>query len=302
MTEYNQLLVDPVNNDEININTTTVQSKLFNVDSFIQDVKQESIINNKRILKNAINMNAYDVSNSCIREVVFKLSKTPVKYYAHKWLPITFRAALGKAIHNYIQDISKIFTEQECSMKIPSIRVSTRLDCLINENVIVEIKSLPYRDYKKIYQTNQPRLADFYQAVLYKYLIETHLQEIQNQSRDNLRSDPPKLKKYNINYLQFIYVANDLVSQDTTSISQELKLITTFKKLLNSRYNKFFFIKTIDIDLQSIDISQHTNFIISKINEINRYINSNKIPPKSHKYIEKNCFFCFYNLICKNYK
>ncbi len=306
MTNYNDLLVKTLITDN-KINTidtinVTKKSTLFNVDNFVIDVKQASIKNNKRILENAVNMNAYDISNSCIREVVFKLLKTPIRYYAHKWLPITFRAALGKAIHNYIQNTSTIFTEQECSMRVPSLRISVRLDCLINDNVLIEIKSLPYKDYKKVYQNNQPRLADFYQAVLYKYLIENYLSEIQSQSIDTLRSKPPKLKKYKIEYLQFIYVANDLISQDTTSISQELKLITNFKKLLKSRYNKFFFINTITIDLKSIDITQHINFIISKINEINNYINANKIPSKDHKYIETNCFFCFYNSICKNYK
>jgi len=137
------------------------------------------------------------------------------------------RASLGNAVHDCIQKNSDQFTEQEKSIKVPSIRCSVRLDCLIGDNILVEIKSCTYTDYKKIIKNQTPRIEDFYQVMMYKYLLEHHLKEAQAQTQ--LRTPPPELAKYNIDTLQLIYVAHDICASDAESFSQCLKMATELK-------------------------------------------------------------------------
>lgn len=299
--------IESSNSQEVNTSDKTIiqhdtQPQLFTVDQFIKDVRTQSIKNNKNIYDESQYMNAYDIASNCIREIVLKLLKYPIKDYSHAWLPILLRSAIGKAVHSFIQDNSTVFTEQECSLKVPSINVSGRVDCLINDSVLVEIKSCTYDDYHKILTTQRPRIADFYQTILYKYLLENHLPEIQNQPRDNLRSDPPKLSKYNIRTVQFIYVAHNIFSQSVTDINSALKYVTEIKKLLRSRYNKFHFITVLNINLDDIDLTDYIDYIKTKIRRVNYYLEGNKIPPLTDDFVDpKKCYFCMYKSNCKSF-
>jgi len=68
------------------------------------------------------NITGYDIAHNCIMQVLFKLRNTPIKNYADIWLPIFMRTELGNAVHRFIQDNTKQFTEVELNLKVPSIR------------------------------------------------------------------------------------------------------------------------------------------------------------------------------------
>jgi len=104
-----------------------------------------------------------------------------VKSFADKWLPILLRSTIGTAIHEFIQSNTNQFTEGEVSLKIPSIKFSGRLDNLIGPNILIEIKSCTYADYEKIIRTRKPRVSDFYQAIVYKYILENILMRLEIQ-------------------------------------------------------------------------------------------------------------------------
>lgn len=274
--------------------------RIFNIDDFLNDIAVASHEKNLRYLSQTTNINGYDIGTNCIRQIVFKLLKAPIHSYVDSWLPVIMRAFLGNAVHDFIQDHSKSFTEWECSMKVPSIRTSVRLDNLINDNVLVEIKSCTYSDYDKIIRTKKPRDPDFYQSMFYRYLLQNHLDEIQQQPRENLRTPAPALPKYNIDTIQVIYVAHDLLSSESGSISEALRHAAAVKKLLNSKYNQFYYITAVTIDLNTIDPSPYENYIIEKVQTINYFVESNKIPPMDNKFVKDSCFFCLYKRICKS--
>ncbi len=274
--------------------------KLFHVQDFIDDLNDKSHNKNKEYRNNAQLINSYDIAHNCIRDVVFKLLHYPIADYHDVWLPISLRANIGNAIHDFIQSTYTGFTEQEVSMKVPSIKCSTRIDCLINNNVLVEIKSCTYTDYYKIIKSKRPRDEDFYQTLLYKYLLENHLQEIQSQQ--NTRTPPPKLDHYNIELIQLIYVAHDIMSSDVKSFSEAQNNAKQVKQLLQSRQNQFHFITSIDLNLTKLDITEHMNWLLNKIKRINYYIDNQIIPPMNDEYIlTKGCFFCLYKQLCGQY-
>jgi len=211
------------------------------------------------------------------------------------------RAALGNAAHDFIQGVPDIFTETEVCLKAPSIKISSRLDGLINNNVLVEIKSCAYSDYQAIINTNKPRVKDFYQTIIYKYLLEHYLEEIKQQ-KPSRNGTLPKLDKYDIQYIQFIYVCHELIAADCHSISESLNISKVLKKQLESKRNPFWFIKTITIDTNTIDIDNYFDTIRDKINQINHHLSKSIVPPLDNKYINtKDCYFCLYNKICNNY-
>lgn len=285
----------------INPNTEHVNPKrLFDVNQFVEDVKEKS--NNIGYIqtKNLTMINSYAVAHDCIRETFFKINNFPIKSYANSYVPIILKATLGNAVHDFIQKHSTVFTELETSVKVPSIRLSCRMDALINDDVIVEIKSCTFKDYEVVLKTKKPRDPDFLQVMLYKYLLENHLEEAKQQT--NTRTKPPKLDKYDIKYFQFIYVANDIIASESENLSKALNDVTKVKKLLDSKYNQFYFINTVTIDLSTFDITPYYTWIINKINNLNNYLNTNKIPPLTDPFISKNCFFCLYKEICKQYK
>lgn len=274
--------------------------QLFDISQFISDLSSVSETRNKMAKQNSININSYDIAHNCIREIIFKIQNYPTESYRDVWLPILMRAYLGNAVHDFIQNSYKGFTELECSVKVPSVRASTRLDALINDNVLVEIKSCTYTDYYKIINHQKPRDADFLQTVFYKYLLENHLQEAQSQK--NTRSSPPKLKSYNIQYIQLIYAAHDVCSADCNSLSESINVSKKVKKMLNSRRNQFHYITSITLDLSKIDITPYTNYVVGKLNNINDHLNRNVIPPMNNPYINsKGCYFCIYKNICSQY-
>ncbi len=301
-----QQVINENNLSASTVNKHTIERKLdptrtyFNIDDFLMDVNEVSLDKNKKYLSNATNINGYDIASNCIRQIIFKLLKQPVTSYVDNWLPVIMRANLGNAIHDFIQNTSKTFTEWECSLKVPSQRVSVRLDNLIRDNVLVEIKSCTFTDYDKIIRTNKPRDNDFYQAMFYRYLLHEYLDEIKSQPLNTLRSPPPKLPKYNIDTIQLIYAAHDLISSESGSLSEALKHAAAVKKVLNSKYNRFYYITTITLDLNSFDTTPYENYIKEKLQTINYHIDCNKIPSMDNKFIKPSgCFFCLYKNICK---
>jgi hypothetical protein len=271
---------------------------LFNLDNFLKDLELKSQYKNKAYSSRSNSISSYDISSNCIRETIFKILNYPIEDFRDVWLPIVMRSFIGNAIHDFIQSTSTCFTESELSLKIPSIRTSCRMDNLINDNVLVEIKSCPYDDYSKILSSKRPRDADFKQTIFYRWLLHNHLTEAKQQPLETLRSSPPKLNKYNIKYIQYIYVAHDIIASDVSSMSQAISAVKKLKQLLNSRNNKFFFITVITLDLNTIDITPYEDEVIEKLNTINYCINNNIIPNKENRFIKNNCFFCLYKKIC----
>jgi hypothetical protein len=294
-------LIDLLSNTEDTSNDNTIikneRANPFDLQLFCDELKTKSEEENKLYLEYAESISGYSIASECIGTSVFKILNYPVESFSHKWLPIIMRASIGKAVHETIQNNTNQFTEQERSMKVPSIRVSVRLDGLIGNNVLVEIKSCTYDDYNKILKTQKPRIGDFYQCMLYKYIIENHLEECKLQT--NTRTAPPSLDKYDIDTLQFIYVAHDIISSDSECISECLKTVKTVKKLLNSKSNKFFFMTSVVLNTKDFEVKPFFDYIKEKIDSINYYVNSNKIPESDNKFIDRSkCFFCLYSPNC----
>ena len=303
-TVIDQILTEQEPNSEPsyqihNESIPTPAPTLFDINGFVQDLSDKSEQRNKQQQLHSNNINSYDIASNCIREVLFKILNYPVESYKNVWLPVIMRAKLGTAIHEFIQDNASVFTEAEVALRVPSQRVSVRLDNLINNNVLVEIKSCTYDDYAKIIRTQRPRDNDFYQVMFYRYLLHNHLEEARKQPNKK-RGVLPKLDKYNIQTVQLIYAAHDLLSSDTKSVSEAVRKAAEIKKLLNSRHNKFFYITTITLDLSVIDPAPYEAYIVEKLNTINQYLNSGTIPTMDNKFVKpKACFFCLYKAICR---
>ncbi|MFW6219384.1 MAG: PD-(D/E)XK nuclease family protein [bacterium] len=272
--------------------------KLFDLSCFGRELHTNSQLKNKSYQEYAQNISAYDLGVNCIRTVLYKLTKTPVKSYADKWLPLAMRSIIGSSIHGFIQTNSNQFTEQEVSLKIPSIRFSGRLDCLVNNNVLVEIKSVTYKDYKKIIKKQTPRDDDFYQALVYKYMLENHIQEAKDPNiKIRKGTSKPMLDFYDIKYIQFVYVAHEIMAADVEDLSEALHVMQQTKTMLNSAKNKFYFVTQLAVDATKCE--QHINYLKTKLDHILYYLNNNKIPPKEDPFIDsKKCFFCQYNNVC----
>lgn len=272
----------------------------FNIDVFMKELYEKSAVKNQLYREAVQNISAYDISSGCIRGVVYKLNNTPVESFADKWLPILMRSAIGTAIHDFVQNNTKQFTEREVSVKVPSIRFSGRLDNLIGPEVLVEIKSCPYSDYEKIITTRKPRVSDFYQSMTYKYILENHLIEARDPKiRVRRGTKKPRYDKYDIKTIQFIYIAHDVTATDVDSFDEILERIKQLKRLLNSKSNSFFFITTMVVDVTNDIATPFIDYVDKKIKAINQYLNTNTIPDKNDPYIDKkSCFFCMYNRMC----
>jgi hypothetical protein len=313
MSEYGQML-DQLSNDsnkqkEQVINESKdeiVQSSddLFTVDQFVANLSRSTAEKNRRYATRPIqNISGYDIASGCIREIYYRLTGVPLKSYEDLWLPVTMRGVIGSAVHDYIQENFN-FTEVEKSMKVPSINFSGRYDCSIGNHTLVEIKTAPYlgdKGYKNVVKTQQARKADFHQVMTYKYVLENFLKEMQRQPRESLRTDPPSADNYDIKYLQFIYIAHDIISADLESIPENRSLIAAFKRQLKSGKNKFSFITCITYDLTRIpNLDEYIKPIKSKIGAINDHLSSNKTPTMSNPFINKDsCFFCKYKEKCQ---
>lgn len=274
------------------------KGKPFDTSIFNEELREKSEVKNKNFSKFSKNINAYSISSECICAVIMKILGYPIKSFADKWLPLVMRGTIGSAIHDVIQDNTKQFTEVECSMKVPSIRFSGRIDGIIGNNILCEIKSCTYSDYEWIIKNQAPRKADFYQLIAYKYIIENYLKEIQN-GESKLRTPPPKLDKYEIDTIQFIYVAHDLCSADVDSIKDAFYIVDHTKKMFKSKYNQFYFMTSLVLDTNCFNVEKYIGFVKEKIELINYYVEHNKLPTESDKYIDKKkCFFCMYKDSC----
>lgn len=277
-----------------------VDYDLFNVETFTKELYEKSAIKNQLYKEAVQNISAYDISSGCIREVVYKLMNTPVESFADAWLPILMRSTIGTAIHDFIQNNTNQFTEREVSLKIPSIRFSGRLDNLIGPNNLIEIKSCPYSDYEKIIKTRKPRVNDFYQAMTYKYILENYLAEAKDPKiKVRKGTQKPKFDKYEINTVQFIYVAHDVTATDVDSFAEILERIKQLKRLLNSKSNSFFFITTMSVGTTNEIAKPFLDYVQHKIKSINDYMDKQQLPPLDDVYVDtKKCFFCTYRRIC----
>lgn len=282
---------------EDNIKSET-HSKLFDVDDFIIDLRKYSYDSNKKFIDNSERLNAYDLAHSCIRTGIFRVLNYPIKNYANNWLPIVLRGIMGTSAHELIQSVSKTFTEKEVYLRIPSRKISVKIDCLINTDVLVEIKTCPYTEYDKILKTGHARIGDFLQAILYKYLLETHIEESKKQELPKDRYFLPKFDKYDIKMIQMIYICNDLFSSES-DLDTSVKYAKDLRKKLNSKYNTMWFIKSINYDLSKINIKTHISMLKEKLDVANQYLDEQKVPPMTNKFVDKKkCFFCLYKTVC----
>lgn len=275
------------------------EQQLFTVETFKQTLKINSAHSNKHFIDNSERLNAYDIVHSCIRNPIFRLLGTPIPDYSDNWLPVKLRSSFGTACHNFLQTNSTCFTEKEIYLRVPSINISVKIDCLTGLNTLVEIKTCSYSDYSKILKTNHARTEDFYQALLYRYLLEHHIDEAKNQDIDLNKYNLPKHDKYTINTIQMIYVCHELFSSDYSSLDQAVQESKVLKQQLKSKYNTMWFIKAINYDVANSKFDHHVNMIKEKIDESNKFLQSKTIPPMNHKYVDvKKCFFCLYKTHC----
>ena len=270
----------------------------FDVAVFSQEVADKSENKNRIYAELASNINAYDIADNCIRQIIYKLTNTPVESFGDKWLPLSFRATLGNACHDFIQRTTKQFTEGEISIKIPSIRFSGRIDNLSGYNVLAEIKSCTYKDYQQIIRQQKPRILDFYQAMTYKYVLENYIEEARDPNIKT-RTNKPALEHYDIDTIQFIYLAHDITASDIEDFSLALKIVDDVKKQLKSKYNSFYFITSLILDVNCFDPEPYIDFIKNKMNQITGFLDSKTLPPGDNEFInKKKCFFCHYYGIC----
>lgn len=274
------------------------QINFFNVLDFQEELRKKTAEKNKSYHFYSENITAYDLAGGCIRSTYYRIKNIPCKNYSDNWLPVHLRSTLGTAVHDFIQGYTNVFTETEVALKVPSKRISARIDALIGKHVLCEIKSCGYTDFSDIIKKNQPRTKDFYQAIVYKYLLENHLQEIKEQQTKV--GNPPVKNKYDIKYIQFIYICHELISGESDSLSEAVKYAKNLKQVLNSKKNNFWFIHTVNLDLSTFDTKQYEDIIKDKAEEILKFLTLSETPPLSNKYIDtKQCFFCLHKDTCK---
>lgn len=266
----------------------------FNIKEFSNELHRKSEKKNKEYIQFSQNITAHDISR-CIRQILYRIRSTEIPVYADKWLPMFMRTIIGSSIHKFIQDNTSQFTEIEVKVKVPSLRFSGVIDGIIGNCGLVEIKSCTYSDYKKIIKSKKPRIPDFYQMLAYKYVLENFLPEIKENNK-NLRQN-----RYEIKFLQFIYVAHDIISADIEDFSSALEIIRHTKKLLNSKEDDFFFMTSLILEPNNFDFEKYESYIRRKIDAINNYLNNNIVPSLDDEFINKgDCYFCLYNQICNN--
>lgn len=313
MSELNSaidFLNNQTKNQENNINTKdNIEKKInknnkpFDIQLFENELYKKSFEYNKhKCDRQTQNITGYDICNNCIQEIVYKLRNTPISNYADGWLPIHMRTELGNATHTFIQNNTSQFTEIELNLKVPSLKFYGKIDYAIGENILGEIKSVPYNEYASIVKNQKPREKDFLQLMTYTYIINNYLSEIQSDDTKipEYAGLKPQLQKYETKQIQFIYLAHDIISSnETESLSAARKRIEELKKQIKSKNNPFFFITTLTINLTD-EIKEKTfEYIKNKFNEIHFYMNNHIDPDPNSIYInKKNCYFCLYSEIC----
>lgn len=274
----------------------------FDISLFATELDEKLALQNKERYNYSSNITAYSIAHDCIMYTVKKILNYPVPSFGSNWLPIVFRTELGNSLHSAIQKNTMQFDEVELQLKVPSIRFYGKCDGNSGNNVIADIKGLPFKEYMDILKNNKPRQSDFLQVMCYKYIIENYLDEIKQTLLDEQSKKPdkkfsiPKLNKYEIDTLDLIYVAHDVLSSDYETISECLQFQEEIKKRLNKgNSNPFYFMSVLSIKVDSFDCQTWINFIKDKISAINYYVDSNKLPPMNHPYIKKDkCFFCMF--------
>lgn len=307
MSTFNNLVdfISPINTNDIanDLNNINIQQENnfspFDIAKFKEELYTKSHNKNKEYSNYSENINAYDIASACIMQVLYRIRSQPIQSYANLYLPVYMRSVIGTGIHSFIQDYSDQFTETEVILKVPSLRFSGRLDALIGNNILVEIKSCAYNDYKKIIKSSKPRDADFLQAMTYKHLLENHIDEVKQGKITRENTNLPKLDKYKIDIIQFIYVAHDICAADIESFDEALEMIKKVKNLLNSKRDQFFFMTSNCVHMNTFNVTDYTNYIQSKIQSINYCLTNNTIPHKDDSFIDKSkCYFCIYKQVC----
>ncbi len=288
---------------EADMEVIDLSGKPFNIADFQEEIRSMSEEKNKkRAQRPNQNITGYDIAHNCIQSILYKLRHTPVPSYADKWLPIHMRSSIGTGIHEFIQRNTQQFTEIEPNIVVPSIGFYGKIDGLIGDNVLVEIKSCPWSEYDKIIKKQMPRQKDYLQAMTYAYILTNHCQETQSSAalkRVYEGGVVPKLKKYNIEKIQFIYVAHDIFAQDLESIPEMLKSLAAIKKRVKTKYNPFFFISSIVNDLQDKEKTECFTWIDNKFKAIHEYQKTgNDVKPGDPYLDNSSCFFCQYSSIC----
>jgi len=277
---------------------------LFEVSAFRKIVKEESHNKNKTYAGSAVGrISGYSIGHDCIRTTLFKMLNYNITDYSANWLPLGFRAALGTTVHSYIQDLvdGKLFSECELTLKVPSLHLSMRLDAVINDETIVEIKSCSYADYSKMLRSRIPRTGDFYQVIFYRYLLRNHLAEIKKQKPSH-GGKIPGLDKYNLRYIQMLYLCHEIIAGDSNeSMSEAVKFAASLRKYAKQEtgYSDFWFMLPLTIDTEQIDIEKYETHLINKMNSILEHYEAKKIPDFSNPYTDTSkCFFCAFKQIC----
>jgi len=291
-----------------NINTSD-ESIIITKEQIIQYIRQFSETNNLTYNFFSEKITAYDIFENCILQVYYRLSKVPIQQYTDIYLPLIIRNKIGIAVHSILQSIIP-FTEVEVDLFVKSRMFKGKIDAILGNSTLVEIKTVSYNDYRTIIQSKSPRKKDILQLLVYKYFIENYLDEIKQES-ENL-SNPPKQDTYNIKTLQFLYIAYDLTSSDLT-LEESVKIQQNLKRQLKSKYNSFFFLDVITINLDNDkevlnfyenkfkkDIEEKIDLILKSI-ELG--IEPDFMDETINKFIDtRKCYFCFYKHVCSRYK
>jgi len=247
--------VDTVVNDTNKSDSSVLKNKpkLFHLKDFIINLKNNSIKQQFDRLVYSSNITAYDIAQSCSRQVLYKLLNYPVKLYESVWLPVLFRAKIGTAIHDFIQE-NFDFDEIEVVIKIPEFKFSGRIDAINGNDVLIEIKTVPFTEYKEIIECNFPRNKDLKQTLVYKYLLENHIEKIRpDDNSSSTEHNFPKKSNYKFNYIQFIYIAHDLISAEYNTINESIEITKIIKnKIKNDISNhpdhRFYFMYVFALD------------------------------------------------------
>ncbi len=62
--------------------------KLFDVNEFVQEMAQTSHEQNKQHHEYQENLNAYDLTMNCSRQIILKILNYPIESYKDAWLPL----------------------------------------------------------------------------------------------------------------------------------------------------------------------------------------------------------------------
>lgn len=309
IVQHQTTTVQPITQISTNININnnntqqTAQLPLFSTQNFQDKLREKTANKNKNYYAYSNNISAYDLAANCIRSTLFRIMNYPCESYADKWLPVNLRSTLGTAVHDFLQDEDmNIFTETELTLKVPSKRISSRLDGVINNNTVVEIKSCGYNDFEKILRTQRPVNSHFYQVLLYKYLLENHLDEIKLQKPSHGGCLPAQ-QVYNISHIQLVYVCHELISGDSNDMNEAVKFAKNFRKLQNSQKNPFWFMHTLTFDMTQFDTTPYIQVILDKWQETFNWLQQQQIPPMDHRHVDKKaCFFCLFGKVCGSIK